>query len=87
MISLQITDATRRMGAPADWNHETDGICHTLEILDRDGVMISVWGLNEKERGKVAAGAPIILHIRGACHPVVALAVGDPPAEAGAFYV
>ncbi len=87
MISLQITDATRRMGVPADWDHENDGICHTLEIVDRDGVMISVWGLTEKERAKVAAGAPIVLHIRGVCHPVVALQVGDPPEVPGTFYV
>ena len=87
MVPLQITDATRRLAAPDGWDHEQQGICHTLEIVDRDGVMISVWGLTESERAKVASGAPVILHIRGECHPVVALVVGDAPKEPGRFYV
>ena len=76
MNSIPLLDATRRLGAPRNWNHETDGICHTLEICDRDGFMISGWLPNDAERKRVAEGAPIFLHIQGVTHPVVAMSVG-----------
>lgn len=76
MKSMQLTDCTRRLGAPPNWNHETDGICHTLEICDRDGFMISGWLPSDAERQRLAAGAPIFLHIQGRSHPVVGLTVG-----------
>lgn len=81
MKSLPLTDATRRLGAPANWNHETDGICHTLEICDRDGFMISAWAPTDAERERIAKGAPIFLHIQGQTHPVVGFAIGDIPAD------
>jgi hypothetical protein len=80
--SLPLPDATRRLGAPAGWDHGTDGICHTIEIRDADGFMTSLWEFTEKERARVVAGAPFILHIQGNVHPVVALAVGDAPEPA-----
>lgn len=78
MKSLPITGHTRRLGAPPTWNHETDGICHTLEILDRNGEMISAWQPTDEERQRLAAGAPLYLHIRGDVHPVVGMSVGKP---------
>ena len=77
MKSIPIIGHTRRLGAPVDWNHETDGICHTLEIIDRDGDMISAWQPTDAERTRIAAGAPIYLLIQGTMHPVVAMSVGD----------
>lgn len=77
MNSIRLTDATRRLGAPSNWNHETDGICHTLEICDRDGWMISGWMPTDVERKRIAEGAPIFLHIQGIAHPVVGMSVGD----------
>lgn len=76
MNSIQLRDATRRLGAPKSWNHETDGICHTLEICDRDGFMISGWLPTDAERQRIAEGGPIFLHIQGVSHPVVSLTVG-----------
>ncbi len=77
MKSLPLTDCTRRLGAPSFWNHETDGICHTLEICDRDGQMISAWEPTLAERERIARGAPIFLHIFGLNHPVVGMSVGE----------
>lgn len=77
MKSIPLLDATRRLGAPSNWNHETDGICFTLEIVDRDGFMISGWLPTDAERKRIADGAPLFLHIQGRAHPVVSLTVGD----------
>lgn len=77
MNSIPLLDATRRLGAPPNWNHETDGICFTLEICDRDGFMISGWLPTDAERKRIADGAPLFLHIQGRSHPVVSLTVGD----------
>lgn len=77
MNSIRLLDATRRLGAPPDWNHETDGICHTLEICDRDGFMISGWMPTDAERARIADGAAIFLHIQGRAHPVVSMTVGN----------
>lgn len=78
MHSLPLTDATRRMAPPANWNHATQGICHTLEIADVDGWMISAWHASENERAAIAEGKPIFLHIQGTLHPVVGLSVESP---------
>ena len=77
MNSLPLTDCTRRLGAPKQWDHEKDGLCHTLEICDRDGFMISAWQPTPAEFKRIAEGKPIFLHIQGVAHPVVALTVGE----------
>lgn len=83
MHSLPLSDATRRLGAPLTWDHARDGICHTLEICDRDGFMISAWSFSAAELKRLNEGAPLFLHIQGSVHPVVGFTVGK-PAEGGA---
>jgi len=77
MIALPLADATRRLGAPEGWDHDRDGVCHTLEILDRDGWMVSAWSPTVEELRRLLNGKPIFLHIQGTHHPVVAITVGD----------
>lgn len=79
MKPVPLANATRRLAAPQTWNHETEGVCHTLEILDRDGVMISAWAPSVSERDRIALGAPIFLHIHGTSHPVVGFTIGEVP--------
>jgi hypothetical protein len=81
MNSIPLTDATRRLGAPAAWDHSRDGLCHTLEICDRDGWMISAWRPNEAELKRLNAGEPLVLHIQGRSHPVVGMTVGNATTE------
>lgn len=76
MKAIPLPNATRRLGAPRNWNHETDGICHTLDIVDQDGVMISGWRPSPAELAKLNAGAPLFLQITGSVHPVIAMSVG-----------
>ena len=83
MDALPLADATRRLGAPQQWNHESDGICHTLEIRDADGWMVSAWRPTDAELTRLNDGAPVYLWIAGTVHPVVALFVAEqapPPA-------
>lgn len=77
MNSIPLVDATRRLGAPPNWNHETEGICHTLEICDHDGWMISGWMPTDAERKRIMQGAAVFLHIQGVAHPVVAMTVSE----------
>lgn len=83
MKTLALTDVTRRFTAPANWNADRDGPCRTLEICDHEGFMISAWAPSTEERARIAAGAPLFLHIQGYTHPVVAMAVGEVPARPG----
>lgn len=77
MKSLPIENATRRLGAPAGWDHERDGLCHTLEIVDTpDGFMLSAWQPTAAELAKLNAGEPLFLWIQGRTHPVVAISAG-----------
>jgi hypothetical protein len=80
--SLSLTDVTRRFTAPTSWNVDRDGPCRTLEICDHEGFMISAWAPSTEERARIAAGAPLFLHIQGYTHPVVAMAVGVVPERA-----
>lgn len=82
MKSLPLESPSRRIGPPQNWNHETDGICHTLEIWDVDGFMISAWQPSEAELARLNAGKPLLLHIQGGTHPVVGLSVMDETTEA-----
>lgn len=80
MISIPLENPSRRLGAPPNWNHETDGICHTLDIWDHDGAMISGWRPSPAELAKLNAGEPLFLHIMRmddkGTHPVVGFSVG-----------
>jgi hypothetical protein len=83
MLPMALTDATRQMKPPSDWQKETQGECLTLDIHDHDdgngnNMMISAWQLQEGELEKLAKGAPIFLRIYGTNHPVVSLFAGDP---------
>ncbi len=76
MKAIPLDHPDRRLGAPQNWNHETEGICYSLEIWDRDGFMISGWRPTANELAKLNAGEPLWLHIQGQAHPVVAMTVG-----------
>lgn len=80
MKSIPLQNPTRRLGAPQNWNHETDGICHTLDIWDHDGAMISGWLPSAAELVKLNAGEPLFLHINRmdaeGTHPVLGFSVG-----------
>jgi hypothetical protein len=77
MHPIPLKDTTRRLAAPPQWNHAEQGICHTLEICDRDGWMISAWMPSAAELERLKAGKPVFLHISGNVHPVVAMLVGE----------
>jgi hypothetical protein len=78
MTPLPLRDHTRRMAAPEGWNHETQGICGTLEIFDTpDGRMVSAWQPSPAELQRLSEGEPVILSIQGTAHPVVSLSVAD----------
>lgn len=86
MLPIPLTDKTRSMAKPADWD-ESKGECLTLDIhdaVDEQGspFMLSAWTLQPGELEKLAAGAPLWLRIYGTGHPVVSLFVGDPTMKA-----
>ncbi len=76
MKSIPIKGHTRRIGAPVNWDHSEKGICHTIEVLDEGGWMMSAWLPTPKELEQLNAGYPIILSIGGNRHPVVSLVIG-----------
>jgi hypothetical protein len=63
------------LGAPDGWDHEKDGICHTLDIIDQDGIMYTFWRPTPAELVRLMEGHPLQLAIVGSNHPVVALSV------------
>ncbi|WP_063893075.1 hypothetical protein [Burkholderia ubonensis] len=81
MLIREIEGATRRLGAPADWD-QSKSACDTLPIVDVETdngpFMVSAWQPTAEELAALNAGAPIRLWIQGTNHPVVALAVDAP---------
>lgn len=75
MKALSLNNHTRRLGAPKGWDHERDGICNTLEIVDIGGFMVSAWRPSDAELKRLNEGQPLFLSIQGQTHPVVSLAV------------
>lgn len=78
MQPVQLTNPTRRLGALDNWNHETDGLCRTLDIIDNDGYMHSFWQPTAMELARLINGGYIELAIAGTVHPVISLAVTMP---------
>ena len=76
MRPIPIQGCTRRIGAPQGWDHEKMGICHTIEVLDSDGWMITAWMPKPEELERLNNGFPILLCIMGTRHPVVGLTIG-----------
>jgi hypothetical protein len=76
MKSIPLENPDVRFGAPAGWNHETDGICHTLDVWRRDGAWISGWQPTAADLAKLNAGEPLFLHIYSDVHPVIGFSVG-----------
>ncbi len=83
MIPARIAGATRYLGAPPDWNPETDGDCAHLAIRDEriglNSQMVSTWEPTPDELAALNAGAKVELVIAGRIHPPVMLRVGDRP--------
>lgn len=82
MRSMRLKNPSRRIGAPTTWDHEKDGLCHTLEVWDvtdkPDGHnrMVTAWQPSPEELKRLNEGQPVFLHIFGTVHPVVSLEVG-----------
>lgn len=81
MRTIPIQGHTRRIGAPANWDHEKNGICHTIEVIDQadeQGInwMQTAWMPTPEEMKQLNDGFPIILSIAGTRHPVVSLQIG-----------
>jgi len=78
----RIQNATRVLGAPANWDQKVLP-CGALPILDAPsgaGIqMISAWEPTPQELLKLVAGAPVYLNVFGTIHPPVAVFVGEPP--------
>lgn len=79
MIPVRIAGATRRLGAPVDWDAETSGPCSHLPIRDDviDGLpyMTSRWEPTPAELACLREGLPVELRILGVEHPVISLIV------------
>lgn len=68
--------ARHYLSAPPDWDAGRHGPCHGLSVLMRDGVGISKWGLNWRQRLRLLFGGAIYLHVMSEdTHPPVALIV------------
>lgn len=84
MLPVPLSDKTRTLGAPSNWDADNSGECLALDIADRehDGTMwmYSAWSLQPGEMERLAAGAPLFLRISGTTHPVVSLFVQEPAA-------
>lgn len=86
MQPIDRPDATRRLGAPSNWNGEKDGSCGVLAITDVTyesgaNAMESLWLPDPEELAALAAGQPVILTIVGNFHPVVSLGVAATKVE------
>lgn len=80
MHAGRIQGATRALGAPADWDKNSQGPCGTLLVRDEKTTageaMVSAWFPTPEEIERMKQGAPIYLTLMGRIHPPVSLCVG-----------
>lgn len=79
MIVKRIANASRVLGAPADW--KDDGSCVGLPVCDvttpEGNFMVSAWEPTPQELEALKRGETLKLWIRGVSHPVVCVTVGE----------
>lgn len=81
MTPGEIKGANTALGAPKNWDAETQGECAVLKVRTGAGIMESAWYPSDEEKVAIAAGRPVILTVWGATHPPVSLnAEPGPPA-------
>lgn len=83
----RILNFTRILGAPQDWDEDTNGPCGGLAIRDENTTaghgMTSAWFPTLEEIQRIVEGAPVYLTILGKDHPPVSLSVGSRPGYSG----
>lgn len=81
MISGRITGASLNLGAPEDWDEDTNGPCQTItarQVYHGDTPFLeTAWYPTGAELQQLLAGQPLILSINCISHPVVSLHMGD----------
>lgn len=72
-------EATRNLGAPANWDHSVP--CDSLPVRDVmteiGNVMVSAWIPSNAELGRLLDGKPVLLYVYGNSHPPVMIEVGE----------
>lgn len=78
MKPCKLTDATRSLGKPSDWD-SSKGECETLDVHDlsteNGNFMISIWELDDEDMDVLTKTRRISLWVRGVDHPVISLGV------------
>lgn len=80
----RISNATRDLGAPKDWDPGRNGPCQSLPVRDelaggRIVAMTSAWFPTPEELLRLVSGAPVYLRVLASQHPPVMLSVGAAP--------
>lgn len=85
MRPIPLSDETRCLGAPTNWDPEKHGECLSLSIHDRvvDGKceMVSAWLPDDEDLLRLNNGHALMLTIGGTSHPVVSLAPSSGPVD------
>jgi hypothetical protein len=67
----------RELGAPPDWDPETQGQCVGLPVQRMAGAWVSVWRPTQEEYARLCAGGDVCLSVFSHGHPAVGLSVSD----------
>ena len=68
------------LGRVAGFTHKSDKLTARLNMTPHGPVFTSAWFATPKEAERIAAGAPIYLHLYG-CHPATGMTVGEIPRD------
>jgi hypothetical protein len=79
MNPTKIPGANRILNPPRDWDHERNGPCDPLPVLDSGEFFQSAWVPDSQELACLNAGAPVVLTIWGRNLPPANVAVMPKP--------
>ena len=75
MFPVKLTDESRNLKKPSNWNDDVNGPCSDLSICDIQlndmNYMVSAWMPTEEDLQKINRGGPIYIGINGHSHPVI----------------
>jgi len=81
MFNVKLSNQTREIGKPADWDETLDGPCITISVCDFTDIqsganfMKTLWRPSPEELAVLNNGGVISLEICGDRHPVIGLGV------------
>lgn len=73
MMPVAVPECNYMLDPPKDWDEAKDGPCHSMKVINKNGVFKSFWKPDEKELAALNSGGFVLVAIASSGHPPIAI--------------